>query len=86
MNKEIECASDLPASAEVNGNGVGSKEAEVFSSLDQDTMMKKWRVCEMVGLILLIAGTWILLLIPILFYHLPEDGPVSSSYGIYVRK
>lgn len=60
-------------------NGVGSK-SEVVSQMDPK-MLKKWRVCQLVCLSVLVVIMWMLLLLPILFYHLPVDANVSRYFS-----
>ena len=42
-------------------------------------MVKKWRACKIVVLCFLVVITWMLLLLPIVFYHLPVDVKVMCT-------
>ena len=51
-------------------------------SRPQDTKTKKILICEIAALIVTIGLVWMLLLLPIIFYHLPDKvytGKVSTN-------
>ncbi len=43
------------------------------ANFDDETFLRLWRRVEVGLLVVLIVAVWCLLLLPIVFYHLPED-------------
>ena len=42
----------------------------------------KWIVCEVIALIVTIGIAWMLLLLPIIFYHLPDDVFTTENVSV----
>ena len=67
------------------GSNEGCHKREDEMSKPQDAKTKKILICEIVALIVIIGLSWMLLLLPIIFYHLPDEVYTRKvGYNLYV--
>lgn len=60
------------------GNGLSNGVSVPPQGLNGGSRRRLWSVIEKIGLAVLLVVIWMLLLIPVIFYHLPVEVKVSG--------